>query len=299
MPVPRSRLLPADITPAVSTKQIRIFHHGYTPRRLILQLFSCPLNPDGNLDDLSNYALPYDLVLEACALLANNKRGTLWLSSSSSKPRKVSATTRMLKPGEYMYRITGESHDYRYPLCRKFSNWTPVDVPKSWLFDGRVDDAHDLQPIDTSAGASAVVKFRDEVCVITRQNDRLDSAHLVPTAAARWFVTHGFNDTAGDTDYVTVNSPNNRVALRSDISARGLDAADFCFYPYQRQWVTLWMGNGSLHLAREYNFREVSLPPPPTRCIPLREVCMECFSSCRQSVQTPRDDSQIRGQQRR
>lgn len=65
---------------------------------------------------------------------------------------------------------------------------------------------------------------------------------------------------AQDYRSISVNTMNNRVSLRSDLSGRGLDKGHFCFYPYANHWVTLWIGNGSLHLARTHNFREVNLP---------------------------------------
>ncbi|KAJ7081403.1 hypothetical protein B0H15DRAFT_1024898 [Mycena belliarum] len=257
------RLRPVLAVPdTVPTRDFVIYHHGYTPRRLVLNLSSSPADPDGNLDDDSNYVLPLALVLQACKFLANNEPGNLYLSSnqplqSESDQRQVSGETIM--PGEYMYRLDNTEYDFCYPLCGKFSHWKPGDVPESWLFDGRRTNVNDLLDVNKSA-ASSVVKATDEFCVITRSSARLDSAHLVPTSETQWFATHAFSVQAGDAKNPSVDTTNNRIALRADINGRGLDSGDFCFYPYGGKWMVVWMGPGSRQLAREHNLREVELP---------------------------------------
>ncbi|KAJ6589171.1 hypothetical protein B0H19DRAFT_1248727 [Mycena capillaripes] len=222
-PRPHPRLRLADIPPCVPTKEIRLYHHGYKERKLILQLVACPLDPDGDLANTSNYALPYDLVLKACALLANNEHGTLYKSSSiASLPLKVVSRSTMLMPGEY-------------PLCPKFSHWRPGNVPELFLFNARIDNKHDFPPTAASA-VSDTVKAKDEVCVLTGGRDRVDLAHLVLSSAARWFVDCNFNFQAGDTGNLTVNSPNNQLVLRTDINSQALDVGNFCFFPYEKKW---------------------------------------------------------------
>ena len=150
------------------TREFMVYHQGYEPRAPILQLFSSPVDPNGDLDDIFNYALPYDLVLEACALLANNERGTLHISDDTgSLPLKAVAKSAMLKPGEYAYCLKGHKHGYRYAsdplslhvfviynryrLCRAFKYWTPGDVPTSFFFDERRSKKYDFPPTAASA----------------------------------------------------------------------------------------------------------------------------------------------------
>ncbi|KAJ7433551.1 hypothetical protein FB451DRAFT_319417 [Mycena latifolia] len=257
MPPKAPKLRPAiDNIPEVEPKSINIYHPGYNPPRLILKLFVSPLNPEENLPDSTNYGLPCDLVLDACYILANNNAGTLRLLGGQSTFPKG-----MLPPGDYTFSMTGQGRAYRYPLCRKFSRWTPLSsgAPPAWKFDKRVNGDNEIRRIKASS-VSVLVKDHDKACLITGETDRLDCAHLVPSSEARWFTKHHFSQLAGDMRFFTVNSPNNQLTLRADISARGIDKGHFCFYPYEKNWVAFWMGDGSLQLALEHNFRVVSLP---------------------------------------
>ncbi|KAJ7871317.1 hypothetical protein B0H13DRAFT_1560964, partial [Mycena leptocephala] len=236
-------------------KPINIYHPGYNPPQLIFKLFVSPLNPEGNLPDSSNYGLPCALVLDACCILANNKTGALRLLGKS-----VVVEADMLPPGDYTFSIIGKGRNYRYPLCRKFSYWKPPTVPSVWTFDNRVNGRNDMKKKTNASNVSAIVKNDDEYCVLTGETDRLDCTHLVPSSEARWFTRHHFAQKAGDTRYFTVNTPNNQLTLRADVNVRGIDNAHFCFYPYQNEWVTFWMGDGSLQLAQKHNFRIVALP---------------------------------------
>ncbi|KAJ7222626.1 hypothetical protein GGX14DRAFT_664518 [Mycena pura] len=219
--VARPLFVPEDPLP---TREFMVYHHGYEPRAPILQLFSSPVDPNGDLDDIFNYALPYDLVLEACALLANNERGTLHISDD-----------------------TGHEHGYRYRLCRAFKYWTPGDIPTSFFFDERSSKKYDFPPTTASA-VTRTVKGKDEKCVLTGVKTRCDLSHLLPTSVAAWFFKCRFNIRANDSSNLTVNSPNNQLILRTDLNGRGLDVADFCFFPLPDE-------------KNEHNFREVALPP--------------------------------------
>ncbi|KAJ7898769.1 hypothetical protein B0H13DRAFT_2031482 [Mycena leptocephala] len=263
----RPAIARANVDPAVPNKVITIYHHGrgYKPRRPILRLFVCPVNPDGPKDAYL-YQLPLELVLQACKLLANNMPGTLWQSAANLEGTTEISSEMVDAPGQYRYRVDGQADDYRYKICRKFSFWDPEpdptdNVPSSWLFDNRVSDENDIQPQTAASHASTAVKMSDEVCVITQSPDRLDSAHLVPSSEGAWFIEHNFSLAAGDLGNFTVDSPNNQLTLQHDINGRGLDQAHFCFYPYNDRWVIMWMGQGSFQMAKRFNFREVTLPP--------------------------------------
>jgi hypothetical protein len=141
--------------PPVIPKLIEVYHPGYTPQRLILKLFVCPLNPRenfpatskttadakgdddsenegakggdnddkgmededddldsdiGNPDSRSYYGLPTKLVLQACAVLANNKEGTLYDANDHSPV----GTGVFLVPGTYIFCLGIEFSDAKY-----------------------------------------------------------------------------------------------------------------------------------------------------------------------------------------
>ncbi|KAJ6588490.1 hypothetical protein B0H19DRAFT_1057662 [Mycena capillaripes] len=135
----------------------------------------------------------------------------------------------------------------------KFSHWSPpLSIPEPWLFDKRLSPKKDFSPTTTS-NVSVLVRVTDDVCPVTGENDRLDSARLVPVLEAESYATDKFN--------FTVNSPNNQFALRADLNGRGLESGHFCFFPYKQKWVIIWIGNGSLQLAKTHNLSEIRLPP--------------------------------------
>ncbi|KAJ7272739.1 hypothetical protein B0H12DRAFT_1091800 [Mycena haematopus] len=249
---------PLYIPPArVPYRLIKIYHPGYDPKILILKLFASPIHPDGDLADFSNYALPFDLVLEACMILANNKSGVLRSRASNSD---LPQRTTMVEPGDYTFRIKDVPSDSKYPICRNFFHWTPPkDVPSSWLFDGRDCDDNDL-PLTKPSSASGAVRAADKECIMSFEDDRIDFSHLIPVLAKKWFIQYEMCARAGDEANPTVNSPNNLLMLRHDLGGHGLDIGDFCFFPYKGAWATIWIGIGSRRLASEFNYRRINLP---------------------------------------
>ncbi|KAJ6447323.1 hypothetical protein C8R45DRAFT_1047858 [Mycena sanguinolenta] len=172
----------------------------------------------------------------------------------------------MLLPGDYYFCLEDQEPTFKYRVCLKFENWTPPPaVPLLWLFDNRTSDAKDLRVTNSQKGSShsVLVRDRDGECVMTGDTDlrRLDSAHLIPQKEATWYIDHELADLASDDTSHSVESLNNQIVLRTDLNGRGLDTADFCFVPYRKCWISLWMDRGSPGLATQYNYTKVILPP--------------------------------------
>ncbi|KAJ7240503.1 hypothetical protein C8J57DRAFT_1527532 [Mycena rebaudengoi] len=265
MDVDYSRAHPDDPLRTVDYREIHIYHPGYEPKRLILILCACPCNPNVEPVDDDSFGLPRDLVRLACSILAGNKTGGLYrLTKSSRKPSvktfsdSTEVITPMISPGDYAYCLDGTPLDYKYPLVRAFSDWKP-QIPLSWM-KNRATKEYDIKGTIAASAVSDRVKSEDVVCILTRDKYRLDSAHLVPRSATKWFNHHQFYSDAGDYRNPTVDSPNNRLVMRTDISGRCFDEEDCCFYPYRENWVVLWLGPNSLELARKYNFCILDLP---------------------------------------
>ncbi|KAJ6486692.1 hypothetical protein C8R45DRAFT_1214037 [Mycena sanguinolenta] len=239
-------------------KILDIYHPGYLPDQVSLfRLFPFPIDPDGDLTKGESYGFPAYLVLAACSILANNEVGELYFYPSGEK---VSEDQRMLLPTEYTFQLNGRPSTHRYSVCRSFYHWTPpAEIPAHWLFDRRDSEEHDIGLIAPSAVTQAV-RMKDQTCIMSLDEDRLDSSHIVPASAAFWFSHFGLYRKAGDKTNPSVNSPNNLVLLRSDLNGCGSDSANFCIVPYDGSWITLWMGPNSGSLAYDYNYRSVALP---------------------------------------
>ncbi|KAF8183784.1 hypothetical protein K438DRAFT_1130379 [Mycena galopus ATCC 62051] len=247
-------------------KRIRILHRAYLPDKIsMLNLFASPIDPEADLNDDANYGVPFMVVLRACAILADNKPGKLFTYHSGTRTCKLldGAVSPLVTPGEYAFQVNGKPANHRFPICRSFYDWVPPtaeNLPEEWLFDQRDFDKGDPIPTGLS-DVSGFLRVADRRCVMTGEDDRLDCVHLVPKTAATWFRYSSLNQEAGDAAHNTINSPNNCLLLRSDLSGRGLDRGDFCFVPYEDSWATIWLGLGSRCLAKEFNFRQIILPP--------------------------------------
>ncbi|KAF8183894.1 hypothetical protein K438DRAFT_2020600 [Mycena galopus ATCC 62051] len=139
------------------------------------------------------------------------------------------AVSPLVTPGEYAFQLDGEPAEYKFPICRTFSYWEPPaaeDLPEDWLFDHR-DFNKDNTPLTRPSDVTGVVWATDHRCVMTREDGRLDCTHLVPKTAAKWFRYYGLWNEAGDGANNTVDSPNNNLMLRSDLTGCGLDRGDY------------------------------------------------------------------------
>ncbi|KAJ7639282.1 hypothetical protein FB45DRAFT_1024016 [Roridomyces roridus] len=205
--------------------------------------------------------LPLGLVLDACSILAGNKRGEL--QSYNSPHERVAGDDvdmdRILSPGLYRFVVVleGGGLDYSYTLCPGFFAWTPpVAVPDRWK-GGEPAHAPDLQaPASRRTGDRLLSE--DDVCVVTGASSGIRSTHLVPNSESRWVATHWPTLLSyGGNPHTDLNSVRNALTLRMDLHPRdGL----FVFAPYANSVVTLFVEETAGDLAYQYHLRVVDLP---------------------------------------
>ncbi|KAJ7287356.1 hypothetical protein C8J57DRAFT_1283647 [Mycena rebaudengoi] len=235
----------ADIAP------ILVYHPGFD--RIMLRLGACELLDEGAQGE--EYGLPLALVVHACSMLADNEPGSLYPRQDGPQIETV-----MLPPGQYVFRLEGETNAFKYKLRYNFNQWQPSEPPPEWL-QGRASEENDIGDCTKSA-VSERVKSLDAKCAVSGVTSlrRLESAHLVPPSAGRWFKHHCLNQKAGDTVNPTVDSPNNRMTLRAELNGQCIDQGDFCIYLFENKWRVVWMGEASHDVAYKYHMREVDLP---------------------------------------
>ncbi|KAF7373548.1 hypothetical protein MSAN_00565200 [Mycena sanguinolenta] len=260
LPAPREP--PPPLVP-VQCRQFFMLHPAFKQPTKILRWYASAVGPERNPNAPETYAFPCDIAVEACVIVARNKRGQLYHQESGSIGQKV--TTSMILPGTYYFLLDGQDSSYRYKVCWEFKYWTPPAViPSPWLFDDRTSDSDDLpfHFVPGETDPSQTVLEQDQECVMTGDTDleRLDSVHLIPPKEVSWYCNHGLQTLANDPSSASVDSYNNLIVLRHDLNGGGLDTGDFCFVPYRDSWVSLWMGPGSLGLASQHNFAKVELP---------------------------------------
>ncbi|KAJ7070158.1 hypothetical protein C8F01DRAFT_1246294 [Mycena amicta] len=234
-----------------------LYHHGYSPRRLILQVYSCPTNPD-LAEDQHDYSLPSAILLQFARALANNLEGKLHSSSEYAANEKPVEETVMLIPGEYTYVVDKHPPGFRWPICPSFKLWKPAPAPAPW---GRpeVKDEDNMEETNVSA-LQGVVKDRGRKCLLTGRTEPsvLDAAHVLPQSEEAWFAKYSYT-LVGASEY-GINSANNLITLSHEVNGRIFDAGDFVLYPWKDGWIVLWTGGKCRETAFTHNFRQVAIP---------------------------------------
>ncbi|KAJ7481195.1 hypothetical protein B0H11DRAFT_2024623 [Mycena galericulata] len=147
---------------------ICLYHPKY-PHGVPILLFSVYLFRDDGV------GVPLGLVLDACFVVAGNRRGQLrYLNSEQRVASDEDDPDMLLGPGEYIFVVVQEGGelDYNYPLCASFIHWTPPEtIPARWM-GGQATQAQQ-------------VKLADKVCIVTGAHSGLRASHLVPESEAK------------------------------------------------------------------------------------------------------------------
>ncbi|KAJ7070156.1 hypothetical protein C8F01DRAFT_1246292 [Mycena amicta] len=254
--IPNVRPRPA-LPEAAAKRSFRLYHSGYVPRCLLLEIQSCPTNPHAALNP-DNFAIPLTAFKQMAFVLANNSPGDIHVSTREENSLGERVESVMLLPGEYTYVIDNKPKA-RWPVCTRFDDWTPTNSPpQDWLPSS---SERPEKPRNANLSSVSVkIKEQDSRCVVTGRGDMalLDAAHIIPKTAKKWFMHHTIFARTGDVQ--SIDSPWNLITLSMDFSGRMFDAGDFCFYPWGDKWILIWTGGICSEAAFTYNFTEVVLP---------------------------------------
>ncbi|KAJ6531888.1 hypothetical protein B0H19DRAFT_460649 [Mycena capillaripes] len=245
---------PKDPLPQLAThRDVNIYHPKVLRGQPILQFSAFPSNPDGGV-----VGVPLGVVLDACSIVAGNKRGQLhrYVPPQERVAGDGSDPDALLVPGVYLFIVVqaGGALDYNYHLCASFAAWTPpVAIPDRWK-GGEPDDA---PPAPHISNISAAVVAEDKVCIMTGAATCLQANHLVPKAEEAWFNFHAVVlEGYGGRPSADLNSVRNEVALRADLNSQGLDQGLFLFTPYAQHVVAVFVKPMTEDLAHEYHTYE-------------------------------------------
>ncbi|KAJ7074737.1 hypothetical protein C8F01DRAFT_1242955 [Mycena amicta] len=229
---------------------ISVCHPGYNPAKILFMLPAYQA-PSGE------FGVPYVLVLDGCAIFANNEDGFLRVRGSDTNLPAPNHADDLLPAGQYTYHVDGKPH---YAICTSFRAWTPPPLaPAHWVL-GPVS----ASPSSTPSDYATVVKAFDSQCAVTGANSRLETRHLVPEAEDPWWTLQDMDSLTENHD--GVNSPENCLVLRADLNGAGMDHGDFVFGPYGGKIVCLCITERPADFAVDYHLRAVRMP---TRIHPL------------------------------
>ncbi|KAJ7216474.1 hypothetical protein GGX14DRAFT_604857 [Mycena pura] len=227
------------------TGSVYVYHPGYDPPKLLLDLTVYPPSPDHDSEAASSGGIPLTLVCYACEIVANNVAGRLTEFEDENTiivDMEVQDTllhgNALLPPGEYRYHATSDD-EKPYAKCTRFKAWRPpLLLPRAWALyiqkDGPPPGGSNVSTISSAA------KRDDGRCAVTGDSTRLHSSHVVPEHEEPWFDLHRLGVKAGDA-YNYINSINNLVTLRADLNAAAFDEGHLIIFPYAGNLATFFL----------------------------------------------------------
>ncbi|KAJ6460515.1 hypothetical protein C8R45DRAFT_879325 [Mycena sanguinolenta] len=240
-----------------ANSKVAIYHPNVPSGPPILQFRAFPSSPDSGV-----VGVPLGVVFDACFIIAGNHPGELHLYAPPHErvAGDESDPDGLLVPGTYHFVVVqaGGGLDYNYHLCGSFAAWAPpVEIPRRWLGG----EAARAPPPPNISDISTAVKSDEKVCIMTGAATALQVSHIVPKAAAEWFLFHYHVLTGygGDPDE-DLNSVRNEVTLRADLNGQGFDEGLFLFAPYAGRVVAVFAKTMGQDLAHDYHFRAVDFP---------------------------------------
>ncbi|KAJ7221552.1 hypothetical protein GGX14DRAFT_559039 [Mycena pura] len=225
----------------LAVQAVQVYHPGCNPPKLVMILaaFAAPSGQCG---------VPFFVVLWACRILANNKDGTLCLLSTDAElTAPADDDKKLLPPGKYAYRVTGEG---RYAICTTFRAWSPPEEPPPRWCLGEMGAGVE-PPASTESIYSEVVKAADRQCVVTGVRSRRKTCRLVPEGEKPWWLYHNMNGKTNNQN--GINSTSNGLSMRADLNGEGMDKGYFIFAPYGGKAACVCIDAKVADFAAEYH----------------------------------------------
>ena len=214
-----------------------------------------------DIDDEGHKGLHKNTVLTASMLVACNSWNG-YLSTDREGHTKVNSSTTnyILPPGTYYFHVPYFGLDaipnspYKYPIYPCFEHWTfpHAQLPPTWndgagelseaRETGRENDAVTprlLPSVPSVSSATAAILSRDKACILSKDIDYRERAHLCPRNEIIWFRKNGmasYNIRQGISGNHLTDDIANALAMRPDIH-KAFDACKFAIVRKNRQWV--------------------------------------------------------------
>ncbi|KAJ9654759.1 hypothetical protein H2201_008950 [Coniosporium apollinis] len=204
--------------------------------------------------DNHSRALHHATAHTVCALVACNAWDGYFTRTRDGERLQLTADG-LLTEKEYYFHVPGNT---RYPVYPTFSSWKfPKDnLPPHWPEEIQDDgeDGGGLVAPPSVSGVTKAVITRDRGCVISKDQDYVEKAHLCPQSEAEWFRINGMGDyNLNDTlaDEVITDDISNAIGLRPDIH-KAFDDRRFVIVRKHGQWVVHFI-NLTQNLGRRYH----------------------------------------------
>lgn len=127
----------------------------------------------------------HETVVTACTIIAFNRPGYLATSYNRDRDRVQLPLNSVLLPGRYFYHLDNAELEEPYPICCNFREWDfpHGKLPSSWL---SVTSTDSLNLPSGFSQISSLIKSRDKVCLVSRGQEYLTKAHIVPKDEDQW-----------------------------------------------------------------------------------------------------------------
>ncbi|KAH0537309.1 hypothetical protein FGG08_005899 [Glutinoglossum americanum] len=246
----------------ITDNHIIIFKHpGYPDeygQNVLLRLYAW---------DSPNGGLHAGTALLVCAIIACNAWDG-YLTIERDSPKLELQDDDVLPAQGYYFHVprpqmepigpTGDDSHYKYPIYPSFQHWAfpHGQIPSQWR--GAISNEAINTPSISSV--SAAVINRDGSCVISKNRDYIERAHLCPRNELDWFHKNGMRnynarlDIAGD---VITDDIANALAIRSDIH-RAFDEGKFVLARKSNSWTVHFLEK-TYDLGRMYHNRPIEV----------------------------------------
>jgi hypothetical protein len=254
--------------PIANNYIIKFKHPGYPEeygQNILLQLYAW---------DSPNGGLHAGTALLACAIIACNAWDG-YLTVERDSPKLELQDGDVLSAQEYYFHVprpevesigpTGDDSHYKYPIYPSFQHWAfpHRQIPSQWRrVSNDESEAISGGAINTPSvsSVSAAVINRDKSCVISKNRDYIERAHLCPRNELDWFRKNGMRqynarlDISGD---VITDDIANALAMRSDIH-RAFDECKFVLARKSSRWTVHFLER-TYDLGRMYHNRPIEV----------------------------------------
>ncbi|KAK4977389.1 hypothetical protein LTR66_010734 [Elasticomyces elasticus] len=232
--IPAQPALPPFSFSGERDNTITFKHPGYSDQygqNVLLTLFAFD-HPTGGLH--------YGTAHLACAIVACNAWNG-YFTRTRDGPRLELDHDDLLVDRVLYYHVPADTG--KYPVYPNFDNWAfpHDDLPPQWpsavRSEGDGDDVTGAPP--SSSTLTAAVLRRDKACVISKQGDCVEKAHLCPRSEVKWFDLNGtsqYNLNRQLIQDAVVDDISNVIALRPDIHTT-FDDRRFVIVRKKGQWV--------------------------------------------------------------
>ncbi|KAF7311659.1 hypothetical protein MKEN_01069500 [Mycena kentingensis (nom. inval.)] len=259
--------------PTYECLKITVYHPAHhSPPQWIIQI---PVSPTETSS--TSFLFPAGVLYDMLQVLTDEE-GKLFIVNTLPKLAPIQETDLgpVLDPNnmvdatttsDLVYILRGDI-SYRYTIYRSFVHWPlPRSLPERWLpmLDAYAPISSFDAPSNSRSGRTANIITLDKACVVTGRTDvnALEFAHVVSIGGATSAVRHWVK-THLPAVHINDSDPRNAITLFSVFNGRGLDAAQFLFYPDTSnpggKYLTVWTGMDLRQFGLRYNLTYANMP---------------------------------------